>query len=155
MEKGQASRKIKTIKVLHSCSRMQIPKISMEGKWLEELGFRIGDRLQVEYGNQHIYISHAADMNQLMAVHEPDAAYPSGMENGENSGLGDLTTKHIKVTASIRVRQKFTGWGQGFYYPERSKISMEGKWLEKAGFFTGNTVQVDYQENLICIYPAV
>lgn len=91
------------------------------GTWISDRGQAAGGIREPAY-----YISHAADMNQLMAVHEPDAAYPPGIENGENSGLGDLTAKHIKVTASMRVRQKFTGGGQGFYYPERSKITAAG-----------------------------
>lgn len=52
IENEQPYRKTKTIKILHSCSRMELLKISMEGKWLEELGFQNGDRLQVKYGNQ-------------------------------------------------------------------------------------------------------
>lgn len=155
IEKEQLCRKSKTIKVLHACSRMELPKISMEGKWLEELGFQIGDRLQVEYGNRYICISHAAEMHQPPAVHEPDTAYAAGLADSEISGREDLKTKHIKVAASMHIRKKITGWGQGFYYPEHSRISMEGKWLEKAGFLTGDRIQVDYQENFICIYPAV
>ncbi len=84
IEKEQPCRKTKTIKVLHSCSRMELPKISMEGKWLEELGFQIGDRLQVKYGNQYICISHAADIHQPLAVHEQDTAYGAGMADSEN-----------------------------------------------------------------------
>lgn len=155
VEKGQPCRKTKTLKILHSCSRMELPRISMEGKWLEELGFQIGDRLQVEYGNRYICIRHDADMPQPLAVHEPDAAYAAGMAESEDSGWECLKTKHIKVAASMHTRKKMTGWGQGFYYPEHSRISMEGKWLEKAGFLTGNRIQVDCQENFICIYPAV
>lgn len=154
LENGQACRKTKIIKVLYSCSRIGVPKISMEGKWLEKLGFQIGDRLQVEYGDQYICIRHSANMGQPLAVHEPDAIYAAGMECSENLGRGNLKTKNIKVTASIHVRKKFVGGGQGLYYPEHSKISMEGKWLEKAGFFTGERVLVDYQENFICIVPA-
>ncbi len=147
LENGQACRK--TIKVLYSCSRMGLPKISMEGKWLEKLGFQIGDRLQVEYGDQYICISHAADTGQSLAVHEQDAVYAAEMTDSKK-----LKTKNIKVTASMHVRKRFAGGGQGLYYPEHSKISMEGKWLEKAGFHTGDRIQVDYQENFICIYPA-
>ena len=134
---------------------MELPRISMEGKWLEELGFRIGDRLQVEYGNRYICIRHDADMQPPLAVHEPDAAYAAGMAESGALGWECLKTKHIKVAASMHTRKKMTGWGQGFYYPEHSRISMEGKWLEKAGFLTGNRIQVDCQENFICIYPAV
>ena len=49
----------KNIKVLYSCRESQshtyprkttyVPKISMEGKWLENLGFQIGMSLEVEY----------------------------------------------------------------------------------------------------------
>ncbi len=155
IEKEQPCRKTKTIKVLHSCSRMELPKISMEGKWIEELGFQIGDRLQVKYGNQYICISHAADIHQPLAVHEQDTAYGAGMADSENLVREGLKTKHIKVAASMHTRKKMTGWEQGFYYPEHSRISMEGKWLEKAGFLTGSRIQVDYQENFICIHPAV
>lgn len=155
LEKRQESKKTKTISVLHSCSRMGLPKISMEGKWLEELGFQIGDSLQVEYGNQYICISHAVDMNRPLAVHEPDRAYAAGAGDSENPKPGDLKTKYMKVTASIHVRNKNTACGQGLYYPKHSRISMEGKWLEKAGFLAGNRLCVDYQENSICIYPAV
>ncbi len=45
------------------------PKIQMEGKWLEELGFHIGDRLNVEYGNGAIHITLAeAAGRQAMAA---------------------------------------------------------------------------------------
>ena len=33
-----------------------VPKIQMEGKWLEELGFSIGTRLVVEYAEGSIHI---------------------------------------------------------------------------------------------------
>ena len=125
----------------------------MEGKWLEELGFQIGESLQVKYGSRYICISHAA-IHQPPAVYEPDTAYAAGMAYSENPGRENLKTKHIKVSASMHTRKKMTGWGQGFYYPEHSRISMEGKWLEKIGFYAGNRIQVDYWENCICIYPA-
>lgn len=155
IEKEQLCRKTKIIKVLRSCSHMELPKISMEGKWLEELGFRIGDRLQVEYGDRYICISHTADIFQPLAVHEPETVYAAGIADSENSGRKELKRKHVKVAASMHSRKKMTRWGQESCYSEHSKISMEGKWLEKAGFLTGNRIQVDYQENFICIYPAV
>ena len=34
-----------------------VPKIQMEGKWLEKLGFHIGDKLNVEYGDGAIRIT--------------------------------------------------------------------------------------------------
>ena len=60
LEKGQSEKKIKSIKVLHSCSHADRLKISLEGKWLEQLGFHIGDRLRVSYRDRYIFISHAA-----------------------------------------------------------------------------------------------
>ena len=33
------------------------PKISIEGKWLEALGYHIGDHIRVEYDEQGIHIS--------------------------------------------------------------------------------------------------
>ena len=158
-EHGQLDKKMKSLKVLHSNSHADRPKISMEGKWLEQLGFHIGDKLQVKYGDKFIFISHAMDGEEdPLAVHEPEDAYLSGKGNSQNTGqagdsqkLEDTKSKQIKVASSIHVRQ--AAWGS-LYYPERSKISMEGKWLDMAGFHAGDRVQVEYWENAICIYPA-
>ena len=97
----------------------------------------------------------------MLAVNEPVSAYMAETGNsldteqdGDCKRLENMKSRQIKVTSSIHVRQT-AGYGGPLYYPERSKISMEGKWLEKAGFFTGNRIQVEYQENSICMYPAV
>ena len=161
LEQSQSGKKIKSIKVLHSCSHADRPKISMEGKWLEQIGFHIGDKLQVSYSDKFIFISHVMDAEQPLAVRETALAYMTGMEISRNMGQAgacqkreDVKSRRIKVASSIHVKQ--TAWrGGSFYYPERSKISMEGKWLEKAGFCTGDRLRVEYQENSICIYPAV
>ena len=161
MAQSQPDKKVKSIKVLYSNSHTDRPKISIEGKWLEQLGFHIGDKLQIRYGNKFIFISHAADDNQILAVNEPVGAYMAETENnldaeqdGDCKRLENMKSRQIKVASSIHVRQT-AGYGGPLYYLERSKISMEGKWLEKAGFFTGNRIQVEYQENSICMYPAV
>ena len=161
MVQSQTDKRLKSIKVLYSNSHTDRPKISIEGKWLEQIGFHIGDRLQISYGNKYIFISHAADDNQILAVNEPVSAYMAETGNSldtEQDGAckrqENMKSRQIKVTSSIHVRQT-AGYGGPLYYPERSKISMEGKWLEKAGFFTGNRIQVEYQENFICMYPAV
>ena len=60
VQKGQPCRKTKTLKILHSCSHMELPKISMEGKWLEKAGFFVGKQLQVEYQENAICIYPAA-----------------------------------------------------------------------------------------------
>ena len=39
-----------------SGSYTQVPKIQMEGKWLEELGFSIGSTMVVEYGEGSLHI---------------------------------------------------------------------------------------------------
>ena len=161
MAQSQPDKKVKSIKVLYSNSHMDRPKISIEGKWLEQLGFHIGDKLQISYGNKFIFISHAADDNQILAVNEPVSAYMAETGNSldtEQDGAckrqENMKSRQIKVTSSIHVRQTVE-YGGSLYYPERSKISMEGKWLEKVGFFIGNRIQVEYQENSICMYPAV
>lgn len=40
------------------------PKISIEGKWLEALGYHIGDHIKVEYDEQGIHISPLAAEEQ-------------------------------------------------------------------------------------------
>lgn len=161
LEQSQSGKKIKSIKVLYSNAHNDRPKISMEGKWLEQLGFHIGDKLLVSYGDRFIFISHAVDKEQILAVNEPGSAYMAEMGGNCDMGqdhigqkLENVKSKLIKVASSIHTRQ--TAWRGGpLYYPERSKISMEGKWLDSAGFHTGDRVQVECQENAICIYPAV
>ena len=49
------------------------PKIQMEGKWLEELGFHIGDSLQIEYEEGSIRITPAP--KPLMMVAEQETSY--------------------------------------------------------------------------------
>ena len=49
------------------------PKIQMEGKWLEELGFHIGDSLKVEYEEGSIRITPAS--KPLMMVAEQETSY--------------------------------------------------------------------------------
>lgn len=48
------------------------PKISMEGKWLEALGFHIGDAIEVSYEDNCIHITPAL---QAAMVCEPDSRY--------------------------------------------------------------------------------
>ena len=51
----------KTIKVQYSTRYTdrrysEVPKIQMEGKWLEAIGFSVGDQVRVDYGNGKIII---------------------------------------------------------------------------------------------------
>lgn len=43
------------------CGYTEMPKIQMEGKWLEALGFHIGDAIQVAYeeGSSHISLTNS------------------------------------------------------------------------------------------------
>lgn len=79
--------KTKNLKVLYSTrtrnsnsciygtSYIETPKISMEGKWLEALGFHIGDKLQVDYEEGAIHIRLAPSETQPAMVCEPETAY--------------------------------------------------------------------------------
>lgn len=53
-------------------SYIETPKISMEGKWLDALGFHIGDAIQVSYEDNCIRIT---PMPQPAMVCEPEASY--------------------------------------------------------------------------------
>jgi len=73
----------KTLKVCYA-SRMStgyhhdyssVPKINMEGKWLEELGFHIGDRVNIEYDEGIIRITPAPE--EVLMVAEPAASFIS------------------------------------------------------------------------------
>lgn len=54
------SMKTKTIKVIYSTRQSRnnqpLPKIQIEGNWLEALGFHVGNPLQVEYEEGSIHI---------------------------------------------------------------------------------------------------
>ena len=56
--------KTKQLKVYESCnsSRSRSPKILMEGKWLESLGFHIGNQLQITYSDNYICIQNIPSM---------------------------------------------------------------------------------------------
>ena len=52
------------------------PKIQMEGKWLQELGFNVGDKLKVEYEEGCIRIT--PEPQPVMMVAEPANGYGTG-----------------------------------------------------------------------------
>ncbi len=56
----------------------QYPRISMEGEWLEKLGFHIGDRLKVEYGDGSINICLAETGMQPAMLCEDTGEYGAG-----------------------------------------------------------------------------
>lgn len=51
------------------------PKIQMEGKWLEALGFHVGDILNVEYEEGSIRITPAPKPEPVMMVAETASDY--------------------------------------------------------------------------------
>ena len=57
---------------------IETPKIQMEGKWLEALGFHIGDAIQVAYeeGSIHISLAFPAQSEPAM-VYDTKAGYAS------------------------------------------------------------------------------
>ncbi|MCM1046140.1 MAG: type I toxin-antitoxin system SymE family toxin [Candidatus Gastranaerophilales bacterium] len=61
----------------------RFPKISIAGLWLEELGFHVGDKLQVEYGEGYLHISRA---NASMVCEES-----SYTDAEETQGTGKTT----------------------------------------------------------------
>lgn len=60
----------------HSSGYSTVPKINVEGKWLESLGFHIGDRVNIEYDKGIIKITPAPEEEVLM-VAEPAASFTS------------------------------------------------------------------------------
>lgn len=66
----------------HGGSYIETPKIQMEGKWLEALGFHIGDRLQVDYEEGAIHIRLAPETQPSM-VCEPAPDYYSNGRKGK------------------------------------------------------------------------
>jgi len=65
----------KKMKVHYSWgTRTTTPKIQMEGKWLESLGFHIGDAIEVAFEENCIRITPAP---QLSMVCESQPEYPS------------------------------------------------------------------------------
>lgn len=91
IREGMGSKRIKVVYTMRDKRRKspwqsgryeELPKIQMEGKWLEALGFHVGDRLKVEYGEGRICITHAEQtegrLSPLM-VAEPVCGYgPAG-----------------------------------------------------------------------------
>lgn len=53
---------------------IETPKISMEGKWLDALGFHIGDAIQVSYEDNCIRITPAPEPAMVC---EPETNYGS------------------------------------------------------------------------------
>ena len=58
------------------------PKIQMEGKWLEELGFHIGDSLQIEYAEGSIRITPAPQPLMMVAEQETNYIAPKRKSKG-------------------------------------------------------------------------
>lgn len=75
-----ATRTCKNNNYLYGNSHIATPKISMEGKWLEALGFHIGDKLQVDYEEGAIHIHLAQSPLQPSMICEPNTPYTTSDE---------------------------------------------------------------------------
>lgn len=71
--------------LLHTSGYTQFPRISIAGLWLEELGFHVGDKLQVECGEGYLHISRA---NVSMVCEESNYT-----DAEETQGTGKTTRK--------------------------------------------------------------
>lgn len=90
----------------------------------------------------------------MLMVCEPKSTYAVDKERAIGcQKSADIKCKQIKVASSVHIRQAW-GYGKERYYPMRSRISMEGKWLEEIGFHIGNRIWVECMENNIRLYPA-
>ena len=63
-----------------SSTYITTPKISMEGKWLESLGFHIGDAIEVSYEENSIRIS---PVPQPAMVCEAEPKYKTGARKSQ------------------------------------------------------------------------
>ena len=68
----------------HGSTYIETPKISMEGKWLEALGFHIEDAIEVSYEDNCIRITPAPKPEPAM-VCEPKAEYATTATPGKKS----------------------------------------------------------------------
>jgi len=57
MKIGYAVRLVERGPVLHKEVGAIVPRIRMEGKWLDRLGFRVGEMVSVEYGLGYLHIN--------------------------------------------------------------------------------------------------
>ena len=47
----------------------EIPRIVLQGKWLKELGFEVGEHVTINYSNENIVVSKNKDL--ISQVHNP------------------------------------------------------------------------------------
>ena len=97
--KRQKEKKFKWMKVVYTSRRKMeeplqnaryelYPKITMEGRWLEELGFHVGDSILLEYGDGCIKISPAESWLAGARVGEPPGGYASRENKEAPAGKG-------------------------------------------------------------------
>lgn len=67
----------------HSGTVTTNPKISMEGKWLEALGFHIGDQLEVDCEEGAIHIRLAQTVPAMVCEPETDYHSSSKRKSGK------------------------------------------------------------------------
>ena len=47
-----------------SYHKEEIPRIVLQGKWLKELGFEVGEHVTINYSNENIVVSKNKDLIQ-------------------------------------------------------------------------------------------
>ena len=107
--------KQKNIKVAYTSrspggSYTQVPKIQMEGRWLEELGFSIGNTIVVEYDEGSIRIrqmteEELADCRREQLKKEL-AAKPASIRKLQKSLDGDLQALSLVAESSHGYRSQ-------------------------------------------------
>ena len=96
--------KTKNIKVVYTSryshgSYAPVPKVQMEGRWLEEIGFSIGAPLIVEYGEGSIHIR-TLTVEELAAKEQREAQ--AELEN-KIAELGQLKRRINAEAASLSM----------------------------------------------------
>lgn len=82
-----------------------VPAITLKGKWLEELGFHLGDYVQVKYENGQLIIT--PDVNKAQEQ-EAKTAFMDGIIIGKSDHLGNLKLEFFtefvkKLLSSKRI----------------------------------------------------
>ena len=57
-------RKLKVTYAPGAKYKEQIPRIVLQGKWLKELGFEVGEHVTINYSNENIVVSKNKDLIQ-------------------------------------------------------------------------------------------
>lgn len=104
---------------LSGSSYTQVPKIQMEGRWLEELGFSIGNTIVVEYGEGSLCIrpmteTELAEKQRRKAQKDLDSKaaeirslqFRLGKENQELQRVAEPQQEYILISGDSPKRRR-------------------------------------------------